>query len=138
MLHRDLQIRLCRARNRLRETCDCPPSVRDVAREIGLSPYHFIRVFKAVFGETPNECRIRARLTRAKHLLLVSDRSVTEICLEVGYSSLGTFSDVFARRVGLAPSLYRRKVRAMARGAGRAVPEQVIPGCMSLMRYPRE
>jgi AraC-like DNA-binding protein len=136
MLHKDVLIRLCRARDLLRETEDGGPSIRQVAREVGMSPYHFIRLFKAVFGETPKQCQLRARLERAKVLLATTDRSVTDVCMEVGFSSLGTFSALFACRVGLAPSAYRRKVRAMARVSGE-MPEELIPGCFSLMGGPR-
>jgi AraC-like DNA-binding protein len=135
MLHRDVLIRLCHARDLLRETEDGGPSIRRVAREVGMSPYHFIRLFKAVFGQTPKQCQLHARLERAKYLLLVTDASVTDICMEVGFSSLGTFSHVFAHRVGAPPSVYRRRVRAMARVPGE-IPEQLVPGCFALMCGP--
>ncbi len=107
--------RLCRARDLLRETDDGRLSIEDVARETAVSRFHFIRRFHAMFGETPHQFRIRARLERAKHLLAVSDYSVTDVCMEVGFSSLGSFSDLFARRVGMSPSAYRRRIRARAR-----------------------
>jgi transcriptional regulator GlxA family with amidase domain len=88
--------RLCCARDLLRETPDQPLSIRAIAKDAGLSPYQFIRRFHAVFGETPRQFRIRARLDRARELLLLSSLSVTDVCLEVGYSSLGSFSDLFA------------------------------------------
>jgi AraC-like DNA-binding protein len=137
MLHKDVLIRLCEARELLRETEDRTFSIRQVAREIGMSPYHFIRLFRAVFGETPKQCQLHARLEKAKHLLLVTDFSVTNVCLEAGFSSLGTFSYVFARRVGLAPTIYRQKVRSMMRSPGE-IPDQLIPGCFSLMCSPPE
>ena len=77
--------------------------------DAAVSPFHFIRQFQALFGETPHQYRIRARLERAKDLLESSDYSVTDVCMEVGFSSLGSFSDLFARRVGMAPSVYRRQ-----------------------------
>jgi AraC-like DNA-binding protein len=123
--------RLCRARDRLRETSDAPPSIRAVAAEAGLSPYRFIRRFHAVFGETPHQFRIRARLDRARALLM-GDLSVTDVCLEVGCSSLGSFSDLFARRVGESPSAYRRRLRPLVQVPG-TLPPQVVPGCLSLM-----
>jgi AraC-like DNA-binding protein len=125
-------VRLCRARDMLREVHDPKLSLREVAREAALSPYHFIRVFKAVFGETPHQVRIAARLDRAKHLLSVGEQSVTEVCIEVGFSSLGTFSHLFARRVGTPPSVYRHRVRLMVQVPG-TIPGQLIPGCLSLM-----
>jgi len=116
----------------LRDTGDGTLSVQDVAREVGMSPFHFIRLFKAVFGETPKQCQLRARLERAKVLLMMTEASVTDICMEVGFSSLGTFSYVFARRVGVAPSAYRAAARSMMKVPGET-PKQLIPGCLSLM-----
>src|SRR6185503_13036701 len=103
--------RLCRARDRLREMDGEPLTIDAVAREAAVSPFHFIRQFQALFGETPHQYRIRARLERAKELLASSDYSVTDVCMEVGFSSLGSFSDLFARRVGMPPSVYRRDRR---------------------------
>jgi AraC-like DNA-binding protein len=111
MLTRSAFAGLCRARDLLRETHDVPLSIEDVAREAAVSPFHFIRQFQAVFGETPHQYRIQARLDRAKHLLALSDYSVTDVCMEVGFSSLGSFSDLFARRV----CCRRRSVRAASR-----------------------
>src|SRR5215510_1886029 len=103
MLTRNELIRLCRARDMLRESYDRPLSIREVAKEAAISPFHFIRRFQAVFGETPHQFRIQARLERAKHLLALTDYAVTDVCLEVGFESLGSFSDLFARRVGVPP-----------------------------------
>jgi AraC-like DNA-binding protein len=124
--------RLCRARDALREVPDPPLSIRAVARGAGMSPFHFIRRFQALFGETPHQARIRSRLDRAKELLALSDRSVTDVCMDVGFTSLGSFSDLFARRVGMPPSAYRRQVRAMM-PAPRTLPDEMIPGCLTLM-----
>ncbi len=135
MLHRDTLVRLCQAREMLREVGERAPSVREVATEAGMSRYHFIRLFKAVFGETPKQCQLRARLEKAKRLLMLTETSVTDICMEVGFSSLGTFSAVFARRVGVAPSIYRVSTRPMVKNPGQ-VPSQLIPGCFSLMGGP--
>jgi AraC-like DNA-binding protein len=132
MLTRSAFAGLCRARDLLRETHDVPLSIEDVAREAAVSPFHFIRQFQAVFGETPHQYRIQARLDRAKHLLALSDYSVTDVCMEVGFSSLGSFSDLFARRVGTSPSAYRRRVRSMM-PAPRVLPQALIPSCLSLM-----
>jgi AraC-like DNA-binding protein len=125
-------IRLCRARDRLRETRDDVLSVRDVAKEAQLSAYHFIRQFAAVFGQTPHQFRIDARLDKAKSLLAADHHSVTDVCMEVGFSSLGSFSDLFSRRIGVAPSAYRRQLRSLVSVPG-TMPAQLIPGCFSLM-----
>ncbi len=123
---------LCRARDMLADTSGETVSIRDIANGIAMSPFHFIRQFEALFGATPHQFRIQTRLDRAKHLLALSDYSVTDVCLEVGFSSLGSFSDLFARRVGAPPSVYRRRVRSSV-----LLPEDwrrsVTPGCLSLM-----
>ena len=127
-----LRVRLARARERLHDCTVGPLSVDEVAREASMSTGHFIRLFAAVFGETPHQYRIRARLERAKHLLALDEGSVTEVCLEVGFSSLGSFSDLFARRVGVAPSEYRRRLRPLIQ-VPRTLPPVLVPGCLSLM-----
>jgi AraC-like DNA-binding protein len=100
MLRPDSFARLCRARDMLREVHDRPWTIDEVARAAAMSPFHFIRQFTALFGETPHQFRIRARLESARYLLAVERRSVTRVCVDVGCSSLGSFSDLFARRVG--------------------------------------
>lgn len=132
MLSERALLRLCRARDRLRESPDTPVLITDIAREVGLSRFHFIRLFESVFGVTPHQYRIGARLDRAKDLLASSDYSVTDVCMEVGFSSLGSFSDMFARRVGIPPSAYRRHVRSSVwLGCERA--DARTWGCLSLM-----
>ena len=124
--------RLCRARSLLVAQRERPPSVEEVAQLVGISPFHFIRQFEAVFGLTPHQFRTRARLERAKELLALGRHSVTDVCMEVGFSSLGSFSDLFARRVGAPPSAYRRRTRAFVTVPGR-LPAELYPGCLSLM-----
>ena len=132
MLHKDVLIRLCQARDLLREIDEANFSIRSVAREVGMSPYHFIRLFKAVFGETPKQCQLQARLEKAKYLLMVTNFSVTDVCMAAGFSSLGTFTYVFTRRVGVPPTIYRQNVRLMMNHPGE-IPVQLVPGCFSLM-----
>jgi AraC-like DNA-binding protein len=123
---------LCRAREFLRETHDTHASIVDAAREAGMSPFHFIRRFEALFGQTPHQFRIESRLDRAKILLARGD-SVTDVCLEVGCSSLGSFSYLFAKRVGESPSAFRKRARLVVPAP--AFPHPLFPGCLSLMRF---
>ncbi|HSM44886.1 MAG TPA: helix-turn-helix transcriptional regulator [Acidimicrobiia bacterium] len=81
-------------------------SLADVAL---MSPAHFIRSFKNVFGETPHRYLQRRRVERAMYMLRTTDRSITEICMSVGFSSLGTFSRTFTEIVGETPSSFRRR-----------------------------
>jgi transcriptional regulator GlxA family with amidase domain len=125
-------IHLCRARDMLREVHEPPLSIRDIARGAAMSPFHFIRRFESVFGVTPHQFRIQSRLERAKYLLALSDYSVTDVCMEVGFSSLGSFSSLFARRFGTPASVYRRHVRSLIAVPGQ-LPRELAPGCLSLM-----
>jgi AraC-like DNA-binding protein len=132
MLTTESFVRLCRARDLLAEVHERPLSIDAIAREAAMSPFHFIRQFNALFGYTPHQFRMRARLDRAKYLLALGNDSVTDVCLDVGCSSLGSFSELFARRVGVSPSAYRRRARTLVAVPG-AVPKTLFPGCLSLM-----
>ena len=92
--------RLCRARDVLRESREPSPTIEQLAREVRISPFHFIRQFEAVFGVTPHQFRIASRIDVAKQLLAAGEHSVTDVCMEVGFSSLGSFSALFARPIG--------------------------------------
>lgn len=74
-----------------------------------MSPAHFIRSFKTTFGETPHRYLQRRRVERAMYLLRTTELSVTEICMTVGFSSLGTFSRTFTEIVGETPSSFRNR-----------------------------
>jgi len=80
------------------------PSIVDLAREVHISPFHFIRQFEAVFGTTPHQFRIQARLDRARHLLALGQYSVTDVCMEVGFTSVSSFSRLFRSHFGSSPS----------------------------------
>src|SRR5688572_32792250 len=84
-----------------------PLNVRTVAAVAHVSEAHFSRSFRAAFGETPHRHLQRRRVERSMFLLRETDRSVTAICLDVGFTSLGTFSRTFREIVGEAPSAYR-------------------------------
>lgn len=92
----------------MREVADGPLSLRDMADVACLSPYHFSRVFKGVTGVPPGEFMGALRLERAKQLLLTTELSVGQVCFEVGYESLGTFTSRFTRLVGVPPGRMRR------------------------------
>jgi AraC-like DNA-binding protein len=84
-----------------------PLDVRTVAAVAHVSPAHFSRSFRTVFGETPHRYLQRRRVERSMFLLRETDRSVTDICFDVGFMSLGTFSRTFRAIVGETPSGYR-------------------------------
>jgi AraC-like DNA-binding protein len=103
----DLNRRLLRARDSMDRAYAEPLNVRAVAAVAHVSEAHFIRSFKSVFGETPHHYLQRRRVERSMFLLRETDRSVTDICMDVGFSSLGTFSRTFTGIVGETPSDYR-------------------------------
>jgi AraC-like DNA-binding protein len=84
-----------------------PLDVRAVAAVAHVSEAHFIRSFRAVFGETPHRYLQRRRVERSMFLLRETERSVTDVCFDVGFTSLGTFSRTFREIVGASPSGYR-------------------------------
>jgi transcriptional regulator GlxA family with amidase domain len=122
--------KLCQVRDLMRECLDEPLTLDDLSMEADLSTYHLLRTFRAAFGETPHEYLTRMRLERAKELLTISSRPVTEICFDVGFTSLGSFSTLFRRQVGLSPAEYRRRVRDWVTVPGRA-PWAFVPFCFS-------
>ena len=103
----DLNRRLLRARDVMDRAYADPLDVRAVAAVAHISPAHFSRCFRAVFGETPHRYLQRRRVERSMFLLRETDRTVTDVCFDVGFTSLGTFSRTFREIVGEAPSAYR-------------------------------
>jgi AraC-like DNA-binding protein len=105
----DSNRRMLRARDEMDRSYAEPLDVPALARIAHVSEAHFIRTFKQTFGETPHRYLQRRRVERAMFLLRSTDRTVTDVCMAVGFSSLGTFSRVFADVVGEPPSVYRRR-----------------------------
>lgn len=91
-----------------------PLDIASLARIAHVSEAHFIRAFRATFGETPHTYLQRRRIERAMFLLRSTEHTVTEICMDIGFASLGTFSRTFHRIVGETPSDYRRRGRVPA------------------------
>src|SRR5205823_10113763 len=84
-----------------------PLDVAALARAAFVSPAHFSRQFRRAFGETPHQYLLTRRLERAAELLRNTDRSVADICLTVGLSSVGSFTTSFGRALGMSPTAYR-------------------------------
>jgi AraC-like DNA-binding protein len=118
----DLNRRLLRARDAMDRAYAEPLDVRSVATVAHVSEAHFIRTFRSVFGETPHRYLQRRRVERAMFLLRETDRSITDICFDVGFTSLGTFSRTFRQIVGETPSAYRA-----------AHPPLEAPNCFQMM-----
>ena len=103
----DLNRRLLRARDAMDRAFAEPLDVGAVAAVAHISPAHFSRSFRAVFGETPHRYLQRRRVERAMFILRETDRSITDVCFDGGFSSLGTFSRTFRNIVGDSPTAYR-------------------------------
>jgi AraC-like DNA-binding protein len=100
---------MLRARDAIDRDYARPLDIPVLARVALVSEAHFIRTFRATFGETPHRYLQRRRVERAMALLRNTDRSVTDICFAVGFASLGTFSRTFREIVGRSPSVFRRE-----------------------------
>ena len=104
----DQNRRLLRARDAIDRDFAEPLDIAALARIALVSEAHFIRTFRATFGETPHRYLQRRRVERSMYLLRETDRPVTDVCFAVGFTSLGTFSRTFRDIVGQSPSEYRR------------------------------
>ena len=113
--------RLLRARDAMDLTYGRALDITTLARIACVSESHFIREFRATFGETPHRYLQRRRVERALYLLRCTDRSITDICFDVGFSSLGTFGRTFRAIVGVSPTAYRTAGRVAA-----------VPGCFTM------
>lgn len=110
------------ARDYIEAGLDRPLTVAEIALVACFSPFHFLRSFKQVFHETPHQYVTRRRIERAQDLLLQSDMTVTNICLDVGFESLGSFSTLFRRHLGISPERYRTQIRVLMPHRPPAVP----------------
>jgi AraC-like DNA-binding protein len=120
----DLHERLWRARRYIDECFDLPLDLTEISKQACLSRYHFLRLFRDTFATTPHQYLIQRRIEKAKELLRARSLSVTDVCFEVGFQSLGSFSALFRKCVGDAPIKYRRRERESLRK---------VPGCFIQM-----
>jgi len=120
----DVQERLRRARRFIDECYDLPLDLNQISRQACLSRFHFLRLFRDTFETTPHQYLIQRRIEKAKELLRLKEMSVTDICFEVGFESLGSFSALFRRCVGTAPVVYRKREMDARRK---------VPGCFIQM-----
>ncbi len=113
--------RMLRARDAMDRDYAKPLDIATLASIAYVSEAHLIRSFRATFGETPHRYLQRRRVERAMFLLRETDRDVTEICLDVGFTSLGTFGRTFHEIVGESPTTYRK----------RAADLRAVPACFA-------
>ena len=95
----------------MRDRLDEPLTLQEMSRIAYISPYHFNRIFRQITGIPPNQFFYAMRLETAKRLLLTTNTSVTDLCFDVGYNSLGTFIRRFTGLVGVSPSRFRSLAR---------------------------
>jgi len=117
--------RLRRVRDRMDRDYAQPLDVEALARDAHMSAGHFSRQFRRAYGESPYSYLMTRRIERAMALLRGGDMSVTEVCFEVGCSSLGTFSTRFTELVGMPPSAYRQREAGAMAGMPPCVAKQV-------------
>ena len=118
----DLLAHLRAARDLIDRAYGEPLDLERLARRAGCSRYHFLRAFAETYGQTPGRYLTHRRIERAKDLLRTANLTVTEICLLVGFTSLGSFSTRFTKIVGRSPTAYRE-----------AAGPPPVPGCFVLM-----
>jgi AraC-like DNA-binding protein len=117
----ELNRRMLRVRDAIDRAYAHPLDIHGLSQVASVSEAHFIRTFKATFGETPHRYLQRRRVERAMFLLRESERRVTDVCLDVGFGSLGTFSRTFRDILGVTPTEYRDRGIVMA-----------VPTCFSM------
>jgi transcriptional regulator GlxA family with amidase domain len=122
--------RLRRARDQMEACSGTALDLDAMARAACFSKFHFLRLFRQAYGETPGRYLSQVRLERARCLLETTDRSVTDICLEVGFESPASFSAAFRQHTGSSPLRYRRRWLA---GPAPANPVPRVPGCFFAM-----
>ena len=121
--------RLCRARTYIDECYDLPLDLNEISKQACLSRYHFLRLFRQAFATTPHQYLIHRRIEKAKELLRSRRLSVTDVCFEVGFQSLGSFSTLFRKCVGDAPVNYRaRQMQSLSK----------VPPCFLQIYGPRQ
>ncbi len=115
--------RLGRAREFIDHCYDHPLSLDQISEKACFSRYHFLRLFRQAFNKTPHQYLIERRIEKAKELLGDDELRVTDVCFEVGFQSLGSFSTLFHKCVGQPPLTYRERAQA----------KRQVPGCFLVM-----
>jgi AraC-like DNA-binding protein len=119
---------LIRARAFIDQHADLPLDLEQIARQASFSRYHFLRLFRSTFDQTPHQYLTQRRIERAKSLLAAGELSITEVCFAVGFQSLGSFSALFHRCAGYPPTEFR--ARAFR---GMYLPRRFVPACFLRM-----
>ena len=119
--------RLDRARKFIDSCYDLPLDLEQISSHACFSRYHFLRLFRQAFNKTPHQYLVERRIERAKELLSADELRVTDVCFEVGFQSLGSFSSLFHKSVGHPPITFREKSRETQAA------KRQVPGCFLVM-----
>jgi AraC-like DNA-binding protein len=119
--------RLNRARKFIDSCYDLPLDLAEISSHACFSRYHFLRLFRQAFNKTPHQYLVERRIEKAKELLSANDLRVTDVCFEVGFQSLGSFSSLFHKSVGHPPITFREK------SLETQAAKRQIPGCFLVM-----
>lgn len=123
----DVFERLNRARKFIDVCYDLPLNLEEISSQACFSRYHFLRLFRQAFDKTPHQYLVERRIEKAKELLRGPHLSVTDVCFEVGFQSLGSFSSLFHKTVGHPPITYREQARKSESA------RRQVPGCFLVM-----
>ena len=126
-LTNDIYDRIAAAKVYIDENFQEPINLETISQQAFLSRFHFHRIFTHVYRFTPHQYMTRKRLDKARDLL-ASNKPVTEVCNEVGFESIGSFSMLFKKEVGFAPQYYRNMAYKKKREL-LAQPKKAIPHC---------
>lgn len=128
----DIQHRMTTTRHYIDDNYALPLTLKTMADRACVSPYHFLRLFKQRFGKTPHQYLTQKRIEHAKYYLSRSNLTVTEVCFKVGFESLGSFSTLFRRTVGMSPTRFRVSMQTRKHNYNRR-PQLAIPACFLTM-----
>jgi len=123
----DVYERLCRARKFIDLCYDLPLNLEQISSQACFSRYHFLRLFHAAFDKTPHQYLVERRIAKAKEHLSSNEPLVTDVCFEVGFQSLGSFSSLFHKSVGHPPATFRERARKSE------LARRKVPGCFLVM-----
>jgi AraC-like DNA-binding protein len=127
--------RLVRARDYMHAELQRNPTLTELASETGLSRAHLARQFAERFGTPPHQYLVRLRIEHAKRALARGER-VTDVCFDLGFASLGTFSSSFSRHTGMSPRVWQQRTRPVVQSLG--VPALFVPICFFAVHVPVE
>ena len=121
-IHADIYKKIVDAKVFIDEHFDSPIDLDAIAGEACLSRFHFHRLFRRIYQRTPHQYLTFKRINHAQQMLAGADCTVGEVCMQVGFESIGSFSMLFKKEIGVAPGEYREKLRLTAGGGRSAAP----------------